>query len=45
MPAYFFQERGGKYVVGRMPELTQVEFDDRFIACAYFIIKSVNLIS
>ena len=43
-PAYFFQEKGGKYVVGRMAEQEQVEFDDQFLACADFIIKAVNLI-
>ena len=43
-PAYYFQEQGDSYVVGRMPEQEQVEFDNRFVACADFIVKAVNLI-
>ena len=43
-PAYYFLEQDGKYVVGRMPEDERVEFDDRFMACADFIVKAVNLI-
>ena len=43
-PAYYFVENGGDYVVGRLPEDDRVEFDDKFTACADFIIKAVNLI-
>ncbi len=43
-PAHYFLEEDGKYVVGRMPEGDRVEFDDRFVACADFIVKAVNLI-
>ena len=43
-PAYYFLEEDGRYVVGRLPEEDRVEFDDRFSACADFIVKAVNLI-
>ena len=43
-PAYYFQEKADRYIVGRMPEQEQVEFDNRFSACADFIVKAVNLI-
>ena len=43
-PAYYIQQEGDCYVVGRLPEGEQVEFDDRFRACADFIVKAVNLI-
>jgi hypothetical protein len=43
-PAYYFLEENGQYVVGRHPDESQVEFDDRFVACADFIVKAVNLI-
>jgi hypothetical protein len=43
-PAYYFAEHGSNYVVGRLPDDDRVEFDDRFAACADFIVKAVNLI-
>ena len=43
-PAYHFLEKDGKFVVGRLPEDTRIEFDDRFSACADFIVKAVDLI-
>ena len=43
-PAYYFREDADGYVVGRLPEHERVVFDDRFLACADFIVKAVNLI-
>jgi len=43
-PAYYFREDADGYIVGRLPEQEQVEFDDRFSACADFIVKAVNVI-
>ena len=43
-PAFYFVENGKSCVVGRLPEDNRVEFDDRFAACADFIVKAVNLI-
>ena len=43
-PAYYFLENSGNFVVGRLPDDDPVEFDDRFTACADFIVKAVNLI-
>ncbi len=43
-PAYYFTEQDGKYVVGRYPGDEWDEFDDRFTACANFIVKAANLI-
>ncbi len=43
-PAYYILEENGKYVVARLPGETRIEFDDRFTACADFIVKAVNLI-
>jgi hypothetical protein len=43
-PAYGLHEENGQYVVGRYPDENRVVFDDRFAACADFIVKVVNLI-
>jgi hypothetical protein len=43
-PAYYFRQESDEYSVGRLPEQEQVKFDDRFSACADFIVKVVNLI-
>ena len=43
-PAYAFHEENGRYVVGRYPDEDRAVFDDRFSACADFIVKVVNLI-
>lgn len=43
-PAFYLMENGGSYVVRRLPENDRVEFDDRYSACADFIVKAVNLI-